>query len=86
MNDKTTDHGKLAEKIAKFLAEGSQPDGPYVFDSNEIETLQAVIAFVEKLKALRFFGKWAMYIVVAVGTIIVNWERIKLFFTPTSGG
>lgn len=80
MTGKMTDQGKLAEKIAKALAESEDHGEPYVFDRNEVETLQAVIAFVEKLKALRFFGKWAMYLVVAVGTIIVNWERIKVFF------
>lgn len=84
MTGKVTDQGKLAEKIAKALAESEGHGEPYVFDPDEVETLQAVIAFVEKLRALKFFGKWAMYIVVAVGTIIVNWERIKVFFGGTA--
>lgn len=85
MTDKSTSHGKLAEKLAKFLEEAGSPDDPHVFDKDEVETLQAVIAFVDKLRALKFFGKWAMYLVVAVGTIIVNWERIKVFFSASSG-
>jgi len=74
-----TDQGKLAEKIAKVLAELDNSE-PYAFTSAEVEKLQAVIAFVDKLRALRWFGKWAMWLVVAAGTVIVNWERIVLFF------
>ena len=80
MTDKMTEQGKLAEKIAKLLADDSAPSGPHIFDSGEVETLQAVIAFVEKLKALRFFGKYLMWAVIAAGTLIVNWERVKIFF------
>jgi hypothetical protein len=80
MSDKITKQGKLAERIAKLLAEGAEGDDPYVFDKSEIESLQAVIAFVEKLRALRWFGKYLMWAVIAAGTMIVNWERIKIFF------
>lgn len=83
MIGKITDQGQLAEKIAKLLAENEKGSEPHIFDKDEVETLQAVIAFVDKLRDLRWFGKWAMYFVVAVGTVIVNWERIKVFF---SGG
>lgn len=85
MTEKSTSHGKLAEKLAKFLEQAGDDGEPYVFDRGEVETLQAVIAFVDKLRALKFFGKWAMYLVVAIGTIIVNWERIKVFFSASSG-
>ena len=74
-----TDQGKLAEKIAKVLS-AMEDEEPYVFTADEVEKLQAVIAFVDKMRALRWFGKWAMWLVVAAGTILVNWERIVLFF------
>lgn len=66
----------FAEKLAHALAKVEHEE-PYVFTTSEVQTLQNVIAFVEKLKALRWFGKWAMYAVVAGGTIVINWERIK---------
>lgn len=68
--------GDLAEKLAHALAK-VEDEEPYVFTRSEVETLQNVIAFVEKLKALRWFSKWAMYLVVAGGTIVINWDRIK---------
>lgn len=80
MTDKMTEQVRLAEKIAKLLADDSGPSGPHIFDSGEIETLQAVIAFVEKLKALRFFGRYFLWGAIAVGTLIANLERIKVFF------
>ena len=76
MTGEKTNVGILAEKLAHALAK-VEAEEPYVFSRSEVETLQSVIAFVEKLKALRWFGKWAMYLVVAGGTIVINWERIK---------
>lgn len=82
--EKSTDQGKLVEKLAKALAAIEDDEAePYVFSASEVEKLQAVIAFVDKMRALKWFGKWAMWFVVAAGTVIVNWERIKIFF---SGG
>lgn len=69
----------LAERLAEALA-AAENNEPYIFSREEVKTLQSVIAFVEKLKALRWFGKWIMYLVVAAGTIIINWERIKEWF------
>ena len=66
----------LAEKLARALAEAENED-PHIFDRSEVETLQSVIAFVEKLRALRWFGRGAFYVVVTAGTIIINWERLK---------
>jgi len=84
MTDKNTSSGQLAEKLAQVLAEINDKDSePYIFSSEEVDKLQSVIAFVDKLRALRWFGKHALTIVVIIGTVIVNWERIKLFF---SGG
>ena len=80
MTDKMTEQVKLAEKIAKILADDSGPSGPHIFDSGEVETLQAVIAFIEKLKALRFFGRYVLWAVIAVGALLGNWDRIKIFF------
>ncbi|AUR06982.1 hypothetical protein [Phaeobacter inhibens] len=76
MTVEKTNVGLLAEKLAHALA-AVEGEEPYVFSRSEVETLQSVIAFVEKLKALRWFSKWAMYLVVAGGTIVINWERIK---------
>jgi hypothetical protein len=76
---------ELAAKIAKVLTELDGEPDPYNFTPDEVEKLQAVIAFVDKLKALRWFGKWMMWAVVAAGTVIVNWERIRLLFTGPGG-
>ena len=74
--EKQNNIGVLAEKLAHALAKVEDED-PYVFDSEEVKVLQSVITFVERLRALRWFGKLLMYIVVAVGTLIVNWDRVK---------
>lgn len=66
----------LARKLARAL-ETAGTDEPYVFTRDEVRTLQAVIAFVERLRALRWFSKWAMYLVVAGGTILINWDRLR---------
>lgn len=74
-----TAEGKLAEKLARALA-SIEDEEPYVFTSKEVEKIQALIAFVDKLIALKWFGKWVLWLVIAAGSIIVNWERIISFF------
>ena len=77
MTGNTTDQAKLAEKIAKLLADDGDESKPHIFDDDEVKTLQAVIAFVNKLQALKWFGNWVMWLVVALGTLIMQWDTIK---------
>lgn len=74
-----TKEGRLAEKLARALA-AMEDDEPYVFTSEEVEKLQAVIAFVDRMRTLKWFGKWVLWLVVAAGSVIINWERIVTFF------
>ncbi|MBB5515752.1 hypothetical protein FHS89_001772 [Rubricella aquisinus] len=71
-----TDVALLADKLAHALAKVEQEE-PYIFTRSEVETLQSVIAFVEKLKALRWLGRGIFYLVVATGVLVSNWDRIK---------
>lgn len=73
------DVNALAKALEKALEASGETD-PYVFTKDEVQTLQNVIAFVEKLHALKWFGKILLWCAVTVGTLIVNWERIKGIF------
>jgi hypothetical protein len=73
------DVNALAKAIEKALKASGETD-PHVFTKDEVATLQKVIAFVEKLQALKWFGQILLWCAVTVGTVIVNWERIKGFF------
>lgn len=72
----TPEINKLAEKLAKALATAENEE-PYIFNRTEVEVLKSLIAFVDKLKALRWFGQMLLYFIIAAGTIIINWERIS---------
>lgn len=69
----------LARALENAL-EASGETEPYVFSKDEVTTLLKVIAFVEKLAALKWFGQILLWCAVTVGTVILNWERIKGFF------
>lgn len=73
------DMDALARALEKALANDDSGE-PYVFSKDEVSTLLSLIAFVEKLKALKWFGKIILWIAITLGTLIVNWERIKGFF------
>ena len=68
---------ELARKLAQFMREADGPREPYVWTDDEVEKMKAVIAFVEKVRMLRGMGRWVMYVVVALGTLAINWERAK---------
>lgn len=75
-----TDPDKMT-KLAELLVKAMENDAdPHVFTKAEVAELQAVIVFVRRLRALRWFGKWALYAVVTAGLLITNWSRIKDFF------
>lgn len=69
----------LAKALEKALAATGEAE-PYVFTEDEVATLQKVIAFHEKMQALKWFGRIGFWCVVTMGTVIVNWERIKGVF------
>ena len=69
----------LVKTLEKALAVTGEAE-PYVFSKDEVATLQKVIAFHEKMQALKWFGRILFWCVVTIGTVIVNWERIKGFF------
>lgn len=74
---------KNVEELARLLEKVMSKDEngePYVFSRDEVSTLLSLIAFVEKLKALKWFGKIILWTAIALGSLIVNWERIKGFF------
>lgn len=74
-----TDAQALAKALEKAL-DASGDTAPYVFSEDEVTTLLKVVAFVEKLAALKWFGQILLWCAVTVGTVILNWERIKGFF------
>ena len=76
----------LLDKLKQLMSGEKSEAGPHIFNEKQVEKLLAVIAFMEKLDALRFFGKYLMWLVVALGTLIVNWERIKTFLMTNTGG
>ena len=71
----TTDISALAKKIDRLL---QQSDGvePHIFDASEVADLQRVLAFVRRIDALGWWGKWLFYAMVAIGTVFTNWDRI----------
>lgn len=74
---------KNVEELTRLLEKVMSKDEngePYVFSRDEVSTLLSLIAFVEKLKALKWFGKIILWTAIALGSLIVNWERIKGFF------
>lgn len=75
----TTDINALAKKIDRLL-EKSNGVEPHIFNENEVEDLQRVLAFVKRLDALGWWGKWAFYLIITLGAIIANWERIVGMF------
>lgn len=77
--ENVTPEGKLAAKIAQALSK-IEDDEPYIFTANEVEKIQALIAFVDHMRSLKWFGKIMLWFVVAAGSVIVNWERIVIFF------
>ena len=82
----------LAKRIAEILVElGDTAEEPYVFTRDEVrkiqflisldeKSLRALIAFVEKVRALKWMGKLVLWFVVTAGTVIVNWDRIRAFW------
>ena len=79
MTEKPTDLHNLADKIDKLL---NKTDGvePHIFNDGEVRDLQRVLAFVQRLDALGWWGKWAFYLIVTAGAIIANWERLLAWF------
>lgn len=75
-----TDVNDLAKKIDKLL---TKVDGvePHIFNESEVRDLHRVLAFVQRVDALGWWGKWLFYIIVTLGAIIANWERLKGLFT-----
>ncbi len=74
-----SDAATLAAKIDRLL-ERSNGTAPHLFDEREVEDLQRVLAFVRRVDALGWWGKWAFYLVVTAGAVIANWERLTGFF------
>lgn len=74
-----SDARNLAEKIDELLAR-SNGQAPHIFDEDEVKDLQRVLVFVKRVDALGWWGKWAFYLIVTLGAIIANWERLIGFF------
>lgn len=70
---------ELAEKIARALEDADEAE-PYIFKKDEVRELQRVILFVRRLDGLKYFSKYALWVVVTAGAVIGNWERIRTWF------
>lgn len=79
MPEKGTDLHDLAEKLSVLLGKDGTPE-PYVFSDDEVRDLKRVMTFVQRLDALGWWGKWAFYLVVTAGAVLVNWQRIVGIF------
>ena len=75
----TTDISALAKKIDRLLDKSNGVE-PHIFDESEVQDLQRVLAFVKRLDALGWWGKYAFYLIVALGALLANWERISSWF------
>jgi len=75
----TTNIEVLAKKIDRLLEKSGGVE-PHIFNESEVADLQRVLAFIRRLDALGWWGKYAFYLIVALGAIIANWERLVGFF------
>ncbi len=73
---------KLADKLISALENLNEDDGePYIFSSVEVAEIQSLLVFMRRVKALGWAGKWLFWAVIGLGTLALNWERLKGFFT-----
>ena len=72
--------GDRKELAAKLLAALEHDEEPHVFTKQEVSEIQALLDLYRKLDTLKWFGKWALYLLVSAGLIISNLDRIKEFF------
>lgn len=71
-------HDQMRELIEKLdhVLEKDDVASVHIFDPDEVAELQRVIAFVRRVDALGWWGKWLFYILAGAAAIIANWERL----------
>ena len=75
----TTDVAELAKKIDRLLAKSNGVE-PHIFDEGEVKDLLRVLAFTRRIEAVGWFGKYLFLLIVAIGTLLANWDRMMEIF------
>lgn len=75
--------GNTEDLIKKLVQAIEQEDNtePYVFDKEEVKDLQYLLLILQRARTLGWFGKYLLGILVVIGLILSNLERIMKWFT-----
>lgn len=72
----TVDPANLAEQV-KRLADRLEADPQYPFSAEEIASLREGIVFIERVKALGWWGQKLLLLMAGAVAILSQWERIR---------
>lgn len=72
----TVDAAGLAEQV-KRLADRLEADPQLRFSAEEIESLREGIVFIERVKALGWWGQRLLVLMAGLVAILSQWERIR---------
>lgn len=70
------DPAGLAEQV-KRLADRLEADPRYPFSEEEIASLREGIVFIERLKALGWWGQRLLVLMAGLVGVLSQWERIR---------
>jgi hypothetical protein len=73
---------ELSEKLGELL---EQNEDMTVFDEHEVITLRKMITIMKRFEALGWFGQKAFYIIVSLGILITNWDKIIAYISKLVG-
>jgi hypothetical protein len=75
----TIDPADLAQQV-KRLADRLEADPQLPFSAEEIASLREGIVFIERVKALGWWGQRLLVLMAGVVAILSQWERIRAVF------
>ncbi len=75
----TIDPADLAQQV-KRLADRLEADPQLPFSHEEIEALREGIVFIERVKALGWWGQRLLVLMAGLVAILSQWERVRALF------